>query len=63
MSYEVYTWYPQNPFTYSKEVEVYTWYPQNPFTYSKKVGVFYVSFNRLAQDPPPLSGQIWPRAK
>ena len=39
---------------------VYEWYPQNPFTYSKKVGVFYLS---LAQDPPPLSGQIWPRAK
>lgn len=42
---------------------VYEWYPQNPFTYDKKVGVFYVSFSRLAQDPPPLSGQIWPRAK
>jgi hypothetical protein len=44
---------------------VYAWYPQNAFTYSKKVDVFYVSSNHLAQDPPPLSGQmsgqIYPR--
>lgn len=42
---------------------VYSVYPINPFIYQKRIGVMYVSFNRLAQDPPPLSGQIWPRAK
>lgn len=43
--------------------QVFRVYPDNPFTFKKSVGVFYVSFNRLAQDPPPLSGQIWPRGK
>lgn len=39
------------------------YYPINPQIYTRVVGVVYVSITRLEQDPPPISGQIWPRAK
>lgn len=42
---------------------VFSWYPSTLYKYVETAGVVYVSFNRLAQDPPPLSGQIWPRGK